>query len=340
MYTKKIYSTSLNNIININGGESYLPLKKSIKVIGVQLNDIDITDDVYVKIAELETPYIPIVKVSEKTIDTSLLYGSVELADTIMPLLMNYQQYQYLFNKVLLLKIPENRFENISRWHELLVGRLKQFGIRNITVSYTIKNMDEMAPATFEEIQKTSVPDSYPVHWNVVYVEDNNKLSDLVLQNNPDPGKFTIEDQLLSLHEENVSLKGTNETLLKNIHDLNNYYRYVRGETTFKYNNREDEEKKSETIVAAISNQRMGIDELKKFYYQAYDRLPSWYKRVGTLLKIILWRRELWFYVNKKHKQAFLDLVYSLPDERQLRTWYYYEYEILPGWYKRLGKML
>lgn len=147
------------------------------------------------------------------------------------------------------------------------------------------------------------------------------------------------EDIVLQLREENALLKGSNDTLLKNIYDLNNYYRFVRGETTFKYHNRE-EEKKSENTIVEISHQKMSIEEIKKYYNKAYDRLPSWYKRVGTVLKIILLRRELLFYVSKKHKNMFLDIVYSLPDEKQLRTWYYYEYEVLPGWYKRLGKML
>jgi hypothetical protein len=143
---------------------------------------------------------------------------------------------------------------------------------------------------------------------------------------------------------ENRQLKDTVAILSQNIFELNNYYRYVRGEVHFKHHNREEDNQsqggKRQSFANLVPSATWGKGQYQAYYNALYESLPGLYKKFATVLKIVLGRKELRYYLNKKHKQAFLDLIGLLSEEKQVQIWYYYEYEILPKWYKKFGRLL
>ncbi len=92
--------------------------------------------------------------------------------------------------------------------------------------------------------------------------------------------------------------------------------------------------------LAALLLRTQHIENLKEKYNKEYERLPFLYKKIGVILKIVFGKVEFGYYLNPRQKRDFMDILHSLPEEKQIEIWYYYEYEILPGWYKRLGKRL
>lgn len=138
------------------------------------------------------------------------------------------------------------------------------------------------------------------------------------------------------------------EILKKNLYDLNKYYRYVRGETTFKYSNREEEKTEQEITPATVPandlvhlvnstvNHPDDFSLLKK-YQDQYERLPGTYKKIGTFLKIITGKTPYLRHFSKKQKNTYINFLGFLPEDKKIEVWYYYEYEVLPTWYKRLG---
>lgn len=82
------------------------------------------------------------------------------------------------------------------------------------------------------------------------------------------------------------------------------------------------------------------IENIRLKYSLEYESLPVVYKKMGAFLKLLLGKREYSYYLSKKQKRSFVELLELLPKDKQLEMWYYYEYEILPAWYKKLGKIL
>jgi hypothetical protein len=82
------------------------------------------------------------------------------------------------------------------------------------------------------------------------------------------------------------------------------------------------------------------VKEIQQRYDKEYEVLPQLYKKFGALIKILSGSKEYSYYLNKRQKQAFFELLQSLPKDKQIEMWYYYEYEILPRWYKKIGKLL
>lgn len=72
---------------------------------------------------------------------------------------------------------------------------------------------------------------------------------------------------------------------------------------------------------------------LQQRYFQIYECTPKWYKVVGHLLKLATGRKKL--------KLAFVDKGSKLryePTVEDLSLWYHQQYEVLPEWYKSVGK--
>lgn len=335
MYIKKIYSIAYSDLKSIGGNLFLIAPETDQYIFGIEVNQKDISNDLYDLIASLRLPYVLVIDLPVRELQTHLNDKEIPLAELVVPLLMHYTQYHHFFHKVLLIKTDEYQQSQIAQWHELLLKKLAELGLRNIAAYYSgIGPVD--GRNVYAEIYPRPAAGPYPLNWEVSLITQPCEFADLITDS-----VSTIQDkpdyQLFQREEEIARLKETNETLLKNIYDLNKYYRYVRGETVIKYNNRENGDGQSPDPLAESAKR---VAEYKKRYTQAYDRLPSWYKKIGTLLKIILLRRELRYYVNKKHKKIFFDMLYSLPSEKQIKTWYYYEYEILPAWYRWVGKLL
>jgi hypothetical protein len=149
----------------------------------------------------------------------------------------------------------------------------------------------------------------------------------------------------------NYAFKRHVEILERNLFDLDKYYRYVRGETTFNHHNRPKEEGVADipsTIhihqpnPGLVNGTVMDPGEIVKInrYKDQYEILPSAYKRLGTVLKIFSGRSPMLRHLSKRHKTAFIDFINLLPEEKRIEVWYYYEYEILPAWYKKIGRWL
>lgn len=82
------------------------------------------------------------------------------------------------------------------------------------------------------------------------------------------------------------------------------------------------------------------VDSIRSRYREQYDSLPLLYKKFGVVLKILSGKRELAYYLSRKQKAGFLLMLQSLPRDKQVELWYYYEYEILPAWYKKIASII
>lgn len=138
------------------------------------------------------------------------------------------------------------------------------------------------------------------------------------------------------------------DVLKKNLYDLNKYYRYVRGETNFKYSNRQEEGHSQQVqgspipaadLVAFVNSTAAHPDDFSalKKYQEQYERLPGVYKKIGTFLKIITGKTPYMRHFSKRHKNTFINFLGFLPEDKRVEAWYYYEYEVLPAWYKNIG---
>ena len=123
----------------------------------------------------------------------------------------------------------------------------------------------------------------------------------------------------------------------KERHSLLNAISFLKKEVKHYFNEKE-ESGKADPKSTLYQHQR--ANDLKRKYQNEYESLPFLYKKVGILLKLMFGKVEFGYFLNRRQKQDFLDLLRTLPEDRQIEVWYYYEYEILPGWYKKLGKHL
>jgi hypothetical protein len=83
--------------------------------------------------------------------------------------------------------------------------------------------------------------------------------------------------------------------------------------------------------------------ELLNKYHREYEALPMWYKKVGQIFKIAMGHKIVKFEFRNmrpgmvlRHKKT----VNQNDKVNFIRNWYYHEYEVLPGWYKKFGKLL
>jgi hypothetical protein len=315
---KKIYSISLNNTGQLIS-HTHFPLSTGYEqIVGIQLNEEQIDPSVYNTLEKIDVSYLLILDVSSDTMKKDLLGHHTSLAEKLIPLLMDHSQYQSISSKPVLIQVENYSLPVVEKWNSIFLRELKEFGMHNISACYNT-GIAKDGIVLFEEISEGKLLGPGTCSWQVRY-SHNFEVDLLSIGIELEPA-----DEALLLLEENERLKLDRATLLKNIYDLNNYYRFVRGETNFKYHNRPD---------------TSAVDEYKAYYTKVYEELPAWYKKFGALLKILLLKRELWYYVSKRHRKIFFDMIYALPDEKQIKTWYYFEYEILPGWYKWIGKLL
>ena len=108
---------------------------------------------------------------------------------------------------------------------------------------------------------------------------------------------------------------------------LNNNGSYVRTEFNFKnainenlYDSREDYQ------------QYLNV---KNKYFVLYENTPLWYKKAGQVIKVLKGNKRLIVELKDKGKK---DKYFPTADD--LAHWYYIQYEVLPKWYKKLGKLL
>jgi hypothetical protein len=83
--------------------------------------------------------------------------------------------------------------------------------------------------------------------------------------------------------------------------------------------------------------------ELLKRYHREYESLPIWYKKIGQVFKIMSGHKVVKIKLKDKALKISLKHKVTVSGTNRanyIRNWYYHEYDVLPGWYKRLGKMI
>jgi hypothetical protein len=84
------------------------------------------------------------------------------------------------------------------------------------------------------------------------------------------------------------------------------------------------------------------FDILNK-YHREYEVLPMWYKKMGQIFKILMGHKIIKMQFKNKGIKIHLQhklTVSELDKMNYIRNWYYHEYDVLPGWYKKLGKLM
>lgn len=263
------------------------------------------------------------------------------ITKSLLSFILEVDYYRYLGKRILFIENLQNEFDP-----GLLKAEFKLMGIRDIEI-VSVNNQNKSGSNFLSNTDSKNGSNSLnKIKWVVLKdrpIDFFENKEDLI---NAD-GK-TVHDELQILKEENFFLKNKTTVLEKNVYDLNNYYRFVRGETTFRYNNR-PKETDSETgvlqpvqltdLVNAAPPHPINNRSLT-YYKQVYEGLPWVYKKIGVLLKIITGRTGFLYFINKTQKKYFLNLLQLLPEERRVEAWYFFEYEILPDWYKALGKRI
>jgi hypothetical protein len=74
---------------------------------------------------------------------------------------------------------------------------------------------------------------------------------------------------------------------------------------------------------------------IKNKYSILYENTPLWYKRIGQIIKVFQGHKRL--VIGFKDKLG--KNVYE-PTVEDITHWYYQQYEVLPEWYKKIGKKL
>lgn len=68
------------------------------------------------------------------------------------------------------------------------------------------------------------------------------------------------------------------------------------------------------------------------WYFNQYEVLPLWFKRLGHIVKI-LYRKRSW-------RTLYNDSAKGYDTRISVQEWYNYEYEVLPLWFKRVGHLI
>ena len=68
-----------------------------------------------------------------------------------------------------------------------------------------------------------------------------------------------------------------------------------------------------------------------------------WYKKIGQFFKIAMGHKILKWEVRNKRIKIVLKhkiTVNEFDKVNFIKNWYHHEYDVLPGWYKKFGKLL
>lgn len=340
-----IHAVFVNHLELINN--KVQPVLKPGKILGIMIDEKDLSDNLYNITAEVDIAFVLVVNKSKEEIEKEVKCNEIPLAEKIVHILLHPAQYQFSSRKVLLVYCPAFDIQSVFSWNELLLKNLMELGIKNVAVfNSTTEPLNRDVKFKYynkgeTEQDLTFVDLLFPhVANNTINWATNYKYATI----------SPVDLELQQLKERNEELEKSNNILIENINDLNKYYRLIRGEKIIRQQNGE--------LKYVANNLMSGYIELNKllekfgapnldgrarytdYYNEIYERLPYCYKKIGSLLKIILCRREPWHHTSKRHRKIFLSVIHSLPNEMQTKIRYYYKYEILPEWYKRLGHLL
>jgi len=70
-------------------------------------------------------------------------------------------------------------------------------------------------------------------------------------------------------------------------------------------------------------------------YMNIYENTPAWYKKIGQIIKILKGNKRIVVKLADKGSKN-----YYMPTAEDVTHWYYLQYEVLPGWYKNVGRRL
>lgn len=342
MIVKHILAFDSGNLPEIKSAH-YSIFQKAITA-GIRLSDASISKELGENLQTLCFPYVLIL--DHKSI-TQEKDKSAKQTDSLIQAMLD-PGYMSCFGKKTLFILGDGPGGDAQ---DTLQRTFQTYGLHNVEVvnlfSEDSDNKEHKSVTAWSGTDRMT----HNIRWTVIKTDTRNITSDheaiassLRTRKENDP-HARDQEQLALLQEDNQQLTTTINILLRNIHDLNKYYRYVRGETHFKHHNR-DEESTPQAATQLAGTPPIHPGELAdkekyvSFYTAVYESKPGWYKKGGTLLRILLGRREAMFYLSKRHKKEFMNIISCLSPEKQVQVWYYYEYEVLPGWYKKIGQML
>lgn len=324
-------------------------------IAGIELHPDDFSPSLYEELSAAGMPYVLLLDLASAK--EGATNGQIrKTADYLFPLLLDPAYLKHLTEKVIFVKSAGPAGEVVSS----LKKSFGNFGLHNIKIigyqpGTTHEEVSELN--SLADLKLPSAPEYLNIpgdRWLIFRthsrqaVADHTVLAEKIKKHRDSDLTIRRQDAYTDMQVENRQLKDTIAILNKNIYDLNNYYRYVRGEIMFKHHNRDEQKDNPISGAGQKGHNFSGLfpadlsdkGKYQSYYKSMYESLPAIYKKMATLVKIITGRRELFYYLSKKHKKAFLEFVRSLPEEKQVQVWYYYEYEILPGWYKKIGKLL
>jgi hypothetical protein len=83
--------------------------------------------------------------------------------------------------------------------------------------------------------------------------------------------------------------------------------------------------------------------ELLNRYHREYEALPMWYKKIGQVFKIAMGHKIVKFELKNNRPKMVLKHKKTVNERDRInfiKNWYYHEYDVLPGWYKKFGKLI
>jgi len=101
--------------------------------------------------------------------------------------------------------------------------------------------------------------------------------------------------------------------------------------------------KSQDSANATVNEESVSFFELLKRYHTEYEALPMWYKKIGQIFKIMAGHKKIKVeFRNRRFKVSFRHkiTVSELDKARYVKNWYYHEYDVLPKWYKKFGKLI
>jgi hypothetical protein len=292
-------------------------------IAGLAISSKDILRDKFSSIRpEIESLFVVVLKLEKDNHQDQTLFWK-KLVQALLSFFLEVNYYRYFGKRVLIIDAADEETD----YSHYLRPEFKALGIHDIEIVH-INNIGT-------HLTSTQAAD---IKWTII-----NKKTFL-----HEAHLSGEDDKLQSLREDNFQLRSKVSILEKNINDLNNYYRFVRGETTFKYHNRQEEVSQGgdnippEELTNLINTtiQHPVNSNNLTHYTEVYERLPWLYKKIGGVLKVITGRRGFFYFLDKKQKNAFINFLQLLPEDKRIEVWYYYEYEILPGWYKKIGNLI
>ena len=94
-------------------------------------------------------------------------------------------------------------------------------------------------------------------------------------------------------------------------------------------------EGQSNTELYSSSEEYQSYLAIKNKYLTLYENTPLWYKKFGQIIKVFQGHKRLIIdFKDKGEKSVYRSTV------EDITHWYYHQYEVLPKWYKKIGKKL